>query len=322
MPLECVMILIDNSSYARNGDALPTRLQAQFDATAALVNHKTNDNMETYVGLMTCSGSGDILITPTNEASAIYSCFGRVQVGGQLSLARSLQIASLALKHRVNKNQRERIVVFVASEIRDSPEDLFLAARSLRRNNTSVDIVNICNESNLRLLQQFLEIVNIADSCKLLNYQGGLNILTDALRSSGLLGGAADDNGGFQEEMDPELEMALRISMEEEKRRLEELERKRTGGEGGNAAPEQTPARGAMLIEKAGGDEEEKESLISKANEMVEEENDKGKQTGAGQTKENEYIKDPAFIKEILKDLQIDTDEKKKKDEEDKNANK
>ena len=322
MPLECLMILIDNSVYARNGDALPTRLQAQLDATAALTNFTTNDNMESCVGLMTIAGANaeSILTTPTIEASAVYGSFSRVRVGGHIALVRALQIAALAIKHRVRKNQSERIVVFVASEIRDSPEELFVTARNLRRNNTSVDVVNICNENNLRLLQQFMEIVNVADNSRLLNYQGGLNVLTDALRSGGFLGGAVGEQGGFQEEMDPELEMVLRISMEEEKRRLEELERQRAPPVTGHE-----PTSVGMIVEEdaAEAEDDEKEALISRANDAVEKES-KEKQADRPPHKDNEndYIKDPAFIKEILKDLQIDPDDKKKKDEEEKGGKK
>ena len=333
MPLECVMLLLDNSSYSRNGDALPSRFQAQLDAASSLINYKTNDNMETFVGLMSTAGNGNLLATPTNEASALYSLFGKVTIGGTISLARSLQIASLALKHRVNKNQKERIIVFISSEIKDAPEDLFVVAKNLRRNNTSVDIVNICSENNLRLLQQFFEIVNVGETSKLINYQGGLSLLSDALKSGGLLGGTTNDDGGFQEEVDPELEMVLRISMEEEKRRLEELERQQQAQnqQGGMLVEESADDKIQNAREK--GDEEENEALISKTSNFIESEskgksameieNDKSKQ------KDNDYIKDPAFIKEILKDLQIDSDDRKKKDDEkkkdddkDKNNNK
>ncbi len=79
MPLECVMILIDNSVYSRNGDVHPNRYQAQLDAIGSLINLKTNDNMETSVGLMTIAGKNcQILSTPTNEASRLYSTYNNI----------------------------------------------------------------------------------------------------------------------------------------------------------------------------------------------------------------------------------------------------
>ena len=56
MGLECVMIIIDNSVYSRNGDVIPNRFQAQLDAIGSLITFKTNDNLETCVGLMSMGG--------------------------------------------------------------------------------------------------------------------------------------------------------------------------------------------------------------------------------------------------------------------------
>jgi len=47
------------------------------------------------------------------------------------------------MKHRINKNQKERVVVFVASDVNDKLENLFKIARNFRRNNTWMDIINI-----------------------------------------------------------------------------------------------------------------------------------------------------------------------------------
>lgn len=44
---------VDNSEYMRNGDFLPTRLQAQQDAVNIVCHSKTRSNPENNVGLMT-----------------------------------------------------------------------------------------------------------------------------------------------------------------------------------------------------------------------------------------------------------------------------
>jgi len=307
MPLECVMILVDNSSYARNGDAIPSRFQAQLDAASSVINYKTNDNMETCVGLMSIAGpGGQIYATPTNESSAIYSQFNKIQIQGYAHFARSLQIAQLALKHRVNKNQHERLIVFIASEIRDTPEDLFVVARNLRRNGVALDIVNICNDQNLRVLEQMIEIVNVDDNSHLVNYQGGLTLLSDVLKTSGIFGrtGGAEDLG-FQEEMDPELEMVLRISLEEEKKRQEEIDRQNKP----QTAPQAN--QGMQIEQEANIKDEETEHLLSQAQNVINQ--------SEGQPKpQNEFINDKEFIKEILKDLKIDPKNQEKKDDKDK----
>lgn len=40
-----------------------------------------------------------------------------LEIEGQANLASSVQIAQLALKHRQNKNQRQRIVIFIGSPL-------------------------------------------------------------------------------------------------------------------------------------------------------------------------------------------------------------
>lgn len=44
---------VDNSDYMRNGDFLPTRLQAQQDAVNLVCHSKTRSNPENNVGLLT-----------------------------------------------------------------------------------------------------------------------------------------------------------------------------------------------------------------------------------------------------------------------------
>lgn len=44
---------VDNSDYMRNGDFLPTRLQAQQDAVNLVCHSKTRSNPENNVGLIT-----------------------------------------------------------------------------------------------------------------------------------------------------------------------------------------------------------------------------------------------------------------------------
>uniref|UniRef100_A0A8C5IF91 VWFA domain-containing protein n=1 Tax=Junco hyemalis TaxID=40217 RepID=A0A8C5IF91_JUNHY len=53
MVLESTMVCVDNSEYMRNGDFLPTRLQAQQDAVNIVCHSKTRSNPENNVGLIT-----------------------------------------------------------------------------------------------------------------------------------------------------------------------------------------------------------------------------------------------------------------------------
>lgn len=65
-----------------------------------------------------------------------------------------MSVAQLCLKHRINKHQKQRIVVFVSSIINASEEELEKLAQKLKRNSIAVDLVNICEESNKAKLQK------------------------------------------------------------------------------------------------------------------------------------------------------------------------
>lgn len=47
------------------------------------------------------------------------------------------------MKNRINKNQKERVVAFIASEIKDKETNLLKIATNFRRNNTRLDIINV-----------------------------------------------------------------------------------------------------------------------------------------------------------------------------------
>lgn len=50
MSLEATLILLDNSSYALNGDYYPTRWESQKDAVGLISTLKYNANPENIVG--------------------------------------------------------------------------------------------------------------------------------------------------------------------------------------------------------------------------------------------------------------------------------
>lgn len=60
---------MDNSEYMRNGDFLPTRLQAQQDAVNIVCHSKTRSNPENNVGLITMAKYASVCCTQTYELS-------------------------------------------------------------------------------------------------------------------------------------------------------------------------------------------------------------------------------------------------------------
>ncbi|XP_041020877.1 26S proteasome non-ATPase regulatory subunit 4 homolog isoform X3 [Juglans microcarpa x Juglans regia] len=116
MVLEATMICIDNSEWMRNGDYAPSRFKAQADAVNFICGAKTQSNPENTVGILTMAGKGvRVLVTPTSDLGKILACNHGLEIGGEMNLASGIQVAQLALKHRQNKKQQQRIIVFCGS---------------------------------------------------------------------------------------------------------------------------------------------------------------------------------------------------------------
>lgn len=170
-----------------------------------------------------------------------------VSIEGESNLSVAVQIAQLALKHRENKNQRQRIVIFVGSPIKEDKDALVKIAKKLKKNNVAVDIVAFgSEEENGEKLEAFHAAVNSNDNSNLVTVPPG-TILSDMLFStpifmeeSAMAAAAGGEGGGgstpaapranvvdgfdygelgVDPTLDPELALALRVSMEEEKAR-------------------------------------------------------------------------------------------------------
>lgn len=101
MPLECVMFCLDTSSYMRNGDLHPTRLNAQQQAITGLSQYKLDDNAESSIGLLTMAGHKvDVKISPSRERHKLLNAMKTLQPLGANDIQASLRIAQLTLRNR------------------------------------------------------------------------------------------------------------------------------------------------------------------------------------------------------------------------------
>ncbi|KAE8269302.1 hypothetical protein A4X09_0g3029 [Tilletia walkeri] len=236
MVLEATMLVLDNSEWMRNGDYTPSRWEAQTDAVNMLFDAKTNSNPENVVGLMTMAGkSPEVLVTLTQDIGKILTALHSSKIAGTSNLGTGINIAQLALKHRQNKNQRQRIIAFVGSPLEEPEADLIKLGKKLKKNNVAVDVINFGeDEKNEDKLAKFVEAVNSGENSRLLNIPAGSQLLSDIILSSSLLyeegegggagpsarsGGEGNFEFGVDPSMDPELAMALRMSLEEEQAR-------------------------------------------------------------------------------------------------------
>lgn len=302
MPLESCMILLDNSEYMRNGDYIPTRLEAQHDAANLLVNAKTQSNPESTVGVIAMAGTtgsgpgkggtgAELLVSPTDDMGKILAALHGVPTRGAgdsassgVDISASVQVASLALKHRRNKNGSQRVVVFVGSPLDEAIESRTLqrAGRQLKKNNVSIDVICMGeHETNESRLQELVDAANGSGdggerTCNLVTIPAGV-LPSDVLVSSPIIGGgggggggagmpgspggaaaggggggdAFAEYGGIDPNMDPELAMALRVSMEEERARQERA----------TAAAAEAAAAEGGAEESKDGDEAEQEGM-------------------------------------------------------------
>ncbi|OSD01983.1 hypothetical protein PYCCODRAFT_1435975 [Trametes coccinea BRFM310] len=232
----------------RNGDYHPNRFQAQSDAVTTLFQTKVDSNPENTVGFMTMAGKGpEVLVTHTKDLGQILSAIHSSQdkIGGVADIPTAIAVAQLALKHRSNKNLRQRIVVFVASPLQGQGADekyMVRLAKKLKKNNVAIDFIAFgdgIEEGEHSILKTFVENANSGDNCHYLAVPPGPHLLSDIILNSPILAGdrgipeeamgdiasgaAAGGAGGFEfgvdPSLDPELAMALRMSMEEEQAR-------------------------------------------------------------------------------------------------------
>ncbi|PNH09728.1 26S proteasome non-ATPase regulatory subunit 4, partial [Tetrabaena socialis] len=233
--MECTVVCIDNSEFSRSGDYAPSRFQAQADAVNLLAGAKTQAHPEATVGVLTMSGKTPrVLVTPTPDLGKVLNCMTNIDIDGECNVSSSVQIAQLALKHRQNKNQRTRIVIFVCSPVAEEKEKLIKIAKKLKKNNVAVDVVSFgAEDENAEKLEAFHEAVNSNGNSHLVTVPPG-PVLSDVLISSpifqgegggayGFAGGAGGGGGGggggaaggdgfefgVDPNMDPELALAL-----------------------------------------------------------------------------------------------------------------
>ncbi|XP_063054675.1 26S proteasome non-ATPase regulatory subunit 4-like isoform X2 [Engraulis encrasicolus] len=258
MVLESTMVCVDNSEYMRNGDFLPTRLQAQQDAVNIVCHTKTRSNPENNVGLITLANNCEVLTTLTPDTGRILSKLHAVQPLGNINFTTGIRVAHLALKHRQGKNHKMRIIAFVGSPVEDTEKDLVKMAKRLKKEKVSVDIINFGEEElNTEKLTAFVNTLNGKEGTgsHLVTVPPGPS-LADALLSSPILAGeggtamglgASDFEFGVDPSADPELALALRVSMEEQRQRQEEEARRVSAAEAGVPSPTTEESDNALL---------------------------------------------------------------------------
>jgi len=220
----------------------------------------------------------EVLVTLTTDQGKILDGLHRTKtkIKGTSHLATGIQVAGLALKHRQNKSQRQRIIVFVCSPIEEEEKKLVQLAKKMKKGNVSVDFVlfgDLDDDDTQKKLQAFNESVKGGEGSNLVVIPPSSKLLSDQLISSPILlgdsaggsgGGGGGSGGGessggnfgefdFDPAMDPELALALRMSMEDEKARQEKKAREEAeAGQKGSLEDIKEEGENAPLLNKDG----------------------------------------------------------------------
>jgi 26S proteasome regulatory subunit N10 len=149
----------------------------------------------------------------------------------------------LALKHRQNKSQRQRIIVFTCSPIPDDEKALVKLATKMKKSSVSIDFVAFgeLDDDTTKKLTAFNERVKGTEGSHMAMIPPGPGLLSDQLVTTPIMneggsasGGGGGDGGasegfefGIDPSIDPELALALRMSMEEEKARVEKANKEK-----------------------------------------------------------------------------------------------
>lgn len=235
--VECTMVCLDYSEFMRNGDYYPNRLEAQRDAAQCIARVKISSHPENSVGVLAMGPGGvKVLVSPTNDMGKLLASLSESALGGEADIGAGVQVAKLALQHRKGKGA-QRIILFTGSPVENAEKEITKIAKQLKKNNVALDVVSIGEfDDNEAKLKALVDTANNQDNSHLVSVPAG-SLASDVLYSSPVLGGGTQFGGGaegmggpgsgdiggaaFQEyggvnpEMDPELAMALRVSMEE-----------------------------------------------------------------------------------------------------------
>jgi 26S proteasome regulatory subunit N10 len=237
---------------------------------------KTNANPESSVGLMSMGGTTpEILTTLTTDIGKILDGLHRTKIKGSSHFVTGINVAAvcglgslacargltdrcdqLALKHRQNKSQKQRIIIFNCSPIEEEEKNLVKLAKKMKKTGISIDIIAFgeLSDDTLRKLKAFNDNSQSAEGSHLEAVQPSGNLLSDALVTTPILGGdgssasaGAGGSGGeggsggsggndfefgVDPSVDPELALALRMSFEEEKARQDKEKKAQEVAEG------------------------------------------------------------------------------------------
>ncbi len=347
---------LDNSDWTRNGDYFPSRWESETSAANLIAENRAERNRENSLGVISMAGKRvEVHVTLTNDLSKILNSIQSIRLSGDCDFITALNIATLTLKHRQNKNQKQRIIMFVGSPIRHSLEEMVITGKKLKKYNIAVDVVSFGNvEENRDHLNQFLKAINNANNSSLTEVPVG-DYIVDNLFSSPIMSemGAFGDipmeeqnigqvpqsvptgnqQGVGMSQFERDIDIAIQNSLLEEQKRQEALNAKKntTTTSGPNDAHAVTESDKNVEMNPIEEEEDEEAALEQAKLLSMKEHEEVLKRKNEDEKKvKDELLENQEFIKDLLqgidsteiKDDEIDELMRDIKEDEDKNKDK
>lgn len=271
---EATYILLDCSSFARNGDFRGTRWGVTKEVVDLICDCKTRSNVENSVALVSMKYSGAEICLHLTDQPRWTGAMQELRLShgrGQINIDLAVRKARLALKHRRNDKQTKRIIVIVCSPVHTEAKPLIKCAKELKKNGYYLDIIcfGIPEEEETNTVKKLQDMVKACDKDNdghFLHLPDNKSSLRDMVASSPIIGGVGGGFGveqpmqamndgapaapvpgfeglDFDPSADPELAMAIRASLEHQRNALAEAEQQQmdqvmtesTAASGGNA---------------------------------------------------------------------------------------
>lgn len=322
MVLEALIFCIDNSDWTRNGDYQPTRWDSQIEAANIISESKSDKNPENSLGVVSMAGRRvETPVTLTQDVAKILKSFREIKISGESDFITSINISMLLLKHRQNKNQKQRILLFVASPVKNTVDEMVLLGKKLKKNNVAIDIISFGNvDQNRESLNQLYSNTNNSNNSSYLEV-GLEQYVVDCLFTSPILNDnmyeepqvisnntnqnhptqsiPSQPTGGLSQ-FERDINLAIQQSIEEEERRQKLTDEKKTND---NEKKEK-----AEIKEE---DEEDIDAELEKARllSIQEHENLLKKEKEEEKKIKDELINNEEFLKDVLDEIGIKDDE-------------
>uniref|UniRef100_A0A8R1EG54 26S proteasome non-ATPase regulatory subunit 4 n=2 Tax=Caenorhabditis japonica TaxID=281687 RepID=A0A8R1EG54_CAEJA len=198
--------------------------------------------------------SVQVLSSLSTEAGRLMMKTHQVEPFGKCNFIAGIKIAHLALKHRQNRNHKMRVVLFIGSPLEEiDTAELVRIGKKMKKEKVQCDVIMFGdnNPEEHEKFNAFVETLNGKEGTgSSLTVVPTGSSLTDALMQSSVCKsedgqaafggtGGGENAFGIDAENDPDLALALRVSMEEERAR-----QAAAAAAGGNpeAVVEQEPA--------------------------------------------------------------------------------